>query len=608
MFSSLVLQSKNKIIVDTDSIDYCINQLNKTIDIAGLSILLIKNDSVVYSKCFGYADRETKKKVKKQTLFRVGSISKLFVGLSVLKLVEEGKLNLKDKIGDIIPEIKIDNPWKNTTPIRVENLIEHTSGLGDWSMKELAYFENCPKSLFNSLMLFPKSRVLHFEPSTQHQYSNIGLAIAAFIVERIAKMNYYQYVKENFFIPLKMKNSNFFIDSCNKNSLAKGYYKKETIPFIDNIYKPSTSLISNVEDLKNLLLFFLNKGSFNGKQILSKKSIESLHQVTSFSNNYRHLFKSIGVTNYKTYFHTIPFCGHGGSIPGYNANFQYNSQYKFGFVILSNNENPVVESRVSTIIKYFLTKDIKKSKSEIHYEKINDYKDISGYYMPQRFKFDFIQFIKLPKTFLELKFRNDTLLVINSNHKVEKYVPTHNNIFRSLESEFHFLYPSKDFKINKQLLGSNYLFQISKFRVMFSKFIFYGSVLLIPLFFILSLLYISLSFFMKSKQRVMNRIVLYSNISPILFILLIILLNIYNENRYNQFLHFGTLNFYSISIFFISVFIPLATFFSIYFLFKKYFRKESRFWYWLFSFYNIFLFLLIIYLVQNKLVGTITWL
>ena len=152
----------------------------------GAGIALVSGDETIWLGGLGKADIENNIDVNESTMFRLGSVSKMFVALAILKLQEEGRLNLKDKIRDLIPDIKIINPWEEQYPIRIENLLEHTSGLSDWSFAELASNDPKPKTLKESLEYNPKGRISKFVPGTRVQYSNLGVSIAAYIVEKVS--------------------------------------------------------------------------------------------------------------------------------------------------------------------------------------------------------------------------------------------------------------------------------------------------------------------------------------------------------------------------------------------------------------------------------------
>jgi len=148
--------------------------------------------------------------VNENTMFRLGSISKMMVSLAVLKLQEQGKLNLKDKIRDIIPEIKYDNPWEDTHPIKIEHLLEHTSGWSYWHLAELGSDDPKPKTLKEALDFYPKSRKCLYVPGTRMIESNVGTAVAAYIVEKVSKMNFEEYMDKYFFKPMGIEDMTFF--------------------------------------------------------------------------------------------------------------------------------------------------------------------------------------------------------------------------------------------------------------------------------------------------------------------------------------------------------------------------------------------------------------
>ena len=94
-------------------------------------------DSVIFSGGFGYADLDTKRKVDESTLFRMASITKMFISLGIMKLVNEGKLSLDDELKKIAPEVPFKNKWESTHPIRIVNLLEHTSGFDDIKLNRM---------------------------------------------------------------------------------------------------------------------------------------------------------------------------------------------------------------------------------------------------------------------------------------------------------------------------------------------------------------------------------------------------------------------------------------------------------------------------------------
>src|SRR5690606_36470082 len=103
-----------------------------------VGLAMVQGDSTIWVAGLGKANIEKDVEATEKTMFRIGSTSKMFVSLAILKLQEEGKINLKDRVHDLIPEIGFENPWRGTSPILVEHLLEHTTGWDDMHLTEYA--------------------------------------------------------------------------------------------------------------------------------------------------------------------------------------------------------------------------------------------------------------------------------------------------------------------------------------------------------------------------------------------------------------------------------------------------------------------------------------
>ncbi len=104
----------------------------------GAAVVLTTSEEVLWVGAMGIADLELEEErpVTEETMFRVGSVSKSFVGLAMLQLQERGLLNLEDPLGELVPELSKDNPWEDTNPVRLVHLLEHTAGYDDMSLGE----------------------------------------------------------------------------------------------------------------------------------------------------------------------------------------------------------------------------------------------------------------------------------------------------------------------------------------------------------------------------------------------------------------------------------------------------------------------------------------
>jgi len=170
-------------------------------DKPGASVLVFKNDKIVFKKGYGVSNIATQEKINPTTNFRLASVTKQFTAMSILLLVQKGRIKLEDPLKKYFPSFPAYGK-----DIKIKNLLTHTSGLMDYedlmspSQAVQLHDTNC-------LQLMYKANGLYFAPGTQYKYSNTGYAILALIVEKISGQDYSSFLKENIFMPLKMKNS-----------------------------------------------------------------------------------------------------------------------------------------------------------------------------------------------------------------------------------------------------------------------------------------------------------------------------------------------------------------------------------------------------------------
>ena len=132
--------------------------------ITGLMLGITTKDSVIFSGGFGYADLENRRKVDENTLFRMGSITKMFVSLGIMKLVSEGKLNLNDELKRIVPEVLFQNDWEETNPVRIVHLLEHTSGFDDIKLNAMYSLDTNENKGMDMILAHKNSMVTRWKP------------------------------------------------------------------------------------------------------------------------------------------------------------------------------------------------------------------------------------------------------------------------------------------------------------------------------------------------------------------------------------------------------------------------------------------------------------
>ncbi len=181
------------------------------------TILVSENGKVIFRKAYGYADMETKEKLKPESSFYLASVSKQFTTMAVMMLKEKGKLSYEDKLTKFFPEFP-----DYADRVTVRHLMTHTSGIPD-HYRLGAYKVDLTNADVKDLLV--KQEKLDFEPGEKYSYSNGGYVLLAMIVEKVSGMPFHKFMKKNIFMPLKMKSTLVYDESKPEvANRAKGHH------------------------------------------------------------------------------------------------------------------------------------------------------------------------------------------------------------------------------------------------------------------------------------------------------------------------------------------------------------------------------------------------
>src|SRR3989442_10845762 len=205
--------------------------------VPGAGVALIANGDVLWCGGIGKADLATNRDVTCDTEFRVGSISKTFVALALLKLQEDGKINLYARLQDVAPDIPFKNRWETTHPVRIVNLLEHTAGFDDMEPSEVYNVrDRYGFPLLDVFRRFTEPQATRWRAGTRMSYSNPGNAIAGYLIEKITGKPFDQYIRETLLRPMGMEHADYPFTDANRALLATAYEgnpsKPSGYPFI----------------------------------------------------------------------------------------------------------------------------------------------------------------------------------------------------------------------------------------------------------------------------------------------------------------------------------------------------------------------------------------
>lgn len=273
----------------------------------GASAIVVKKGVILYKKGIGMADMELNVPANPDMIFRIGSITKQFTAVCILKLAGEGKLSLQDDIKKFIPDYAIKEP------ITIEHLLTHTSGIKSYTNVD-SFWRNMRTDMTpREIIRLTEKDSLEFKPGTKYNYNNTGFVMLGYMIEKISGKSYEDFVTEYLFKPAGMTKTFFGNESRIIKDRAKGY-KKDGTMFFNSDYISMTlphaagSLISTVEDL-----WKWNQSLYSYKFISKDwvdKATTSYQLANGKSTNYGY---GLGVSAVQG---SLAF-EHGGGIPGF---------------------------------------------------------------------------------------------------------------------------------------------------------------------------------------------------------------------------------------------------------------------------------------------------
>ena len=302
-------------------------------DIAGAVILIVKDGKVLFSQGYGYSNVEKKIPVSPEnTLFRPGSISKLFTWTAVMQLVEQGKLDLDRNVNDYI-DFKIPDTYPK--PITLRNIMTHTSGLEE-TVQELFVRDASDLKPFD-IYLKEHLPTRIFPPGTTPAYSNYATTIAGYIVQRVSGQPFDDYIEQHILKPLNMNHSTFrqpLPDSL-KAMMSNGYEvaSQPAKPFEFVEAAPAGSSSVTAADMAHFMMAHLQDGTYEGAQILKPETAKLMH-ARQFENLPGMNAMALGFYEETRNGHRI--IGHGGDTEYFHSDLHLVLDQNLGFFISYN--------------------------------------------------------------------------------------------------------------------------------------------------------------------------------------------------------------------------------------------------------------------------------
>ena len=256
--------------------------IQKELDEVGhgsVGVALVSEDRPIWTAGIGIADPQTRREADENTYWRLGSISKSFVGLAALILEERGMLRLGEAVAGLVPEIRIRNRWDVESPVRLVHLLEHTAGLDDLNYKDYASNDPTPLSLRQGIDHIGTSLYCRWPPGFHFSYSNAGPAVAAYIVEQLDGRPFEEFLNDEILEPLQMAGAGLLLTDDLEARLAAGYDANGMpVPYRHIVARPSGALNATPRQMANFVRMLLNRGSFRDRRLVSHESIARMER------------------------------------------------------------------------------------------------------------------------------------------------------------------------------------------------------------------------------------------------------------------------------------------------------------------------------------------
>lgn len=355
-----------------DTLTNKLNEVFKQDSLPGMAVILVNANGIIYHQDFGFADKQNKIPYTSATIQNVGSVSKTFIAVALMKAVELKYFTLETNINDILP-FKVVDPNYPDGKITIRQLASHTSGIIDNpavypntykfypdirpydkealdALQSIGYRQTIPdRSLEEFFYNYLSEKGKYYSPGnfgkgspgSTSSYSNIGSALVAYLIEIKAGISYADFVKKFILSPLKMKNSTFFISNTNLKKHASLYYKDDLVfPLYDLVTYPDGGLKTSAGDLAKYVSGLIN--GYNGDKLLLDTGSYRLMFTPQFSKENPPKDINLTYRNKGVFWnlYTNGAIGHDGDDPGISAFVFFNPVTNMGGLFICNRYLP----------------------------------------------------------------------------------------------------------------------------------------------------------------------------------------------------------------------------------------------------------------------------
>jgi CubicO group peptidase (beta-lactamase class C family) len=336
----------NRVQIIDDNFDQAIIDYMNNSHLPSMALAILKNNSMVWSKGYGYADLKNKKEATNKTVYMLASISKTFAATAIMQLWEKGLLSLDDDVNEYLP-FNVRNPNYPDVPITFRMILTHRSSIASRPANLFTIFSifRVPYSQLGEYLnpggkLYSPKNWEDFPPGEKQSYSCTAFELLGYIVEYITHQSFPDYCTKNIFQPLDMKNTSYYPSFYKKQQLAVPYIyllgRYIALPEFEDRNYASGGLRSNLEDLSHYLIAYMNGGEYNGIRILKNDTVKLIFTRQYLGDNF--IGFGLGWEIYSSHndSENNSRIGHNGGMPGSQTYMFYHVSDDVGIIIFTN--------------------------------------------------------------------------------------------------------------------------------------------------------------------------------------------------------------------------------------------------------------------------------
>lgn len=407
-----------------------IEKILKDTHTPGVSVAIVHKAGPEWVTGLGTADVASGRATTADTLFRIGSTSKAFTSLSILMLTDQGKLTLDDPVHKLVPDVWFENRWESTDPVRIVNLLEHTTGWDDMHLREYAKQAPDSMTLREGLEYDHHSRISRWRPGTRMAYCNSGPPVAAAIVEKFTGQRFEDFVQQNLFLPIGMKTATYFEPSANLATTLYHGDGKTPYPYWHILLRPAGSINASANDMASYVQFYLNRGAAGGKQIVPPSDIDRMEVPQSTWAAKEGLKAGYGLSNYWNFQDGFVYHGHNGGVEGGLTEMAYMADSGVGYFFSINSGNGDAFDKIGKAIRAYITLKLQRPALPQVGPLPTNAQDYAGWYEPDSPRVELTHFMERLAGITKVGFRDGDLTMSGLANWNSTFLPVSGMQFR----------------------------------------------------------------------------------------------------------------------------------------------------------------------------------